>query len=301
MNLIHFSAFRAVMLTGTVSGAAELIGRSQPAVSRLLDKLELELGVTLFERRKGLITPTSTAHLLLDEIDRAYSSLESLHGFAATVAEGETSRVTAAVMPALGITFVPRALKVFREDWPQTRVHLHIRLSAKIEEWAASRQVDFGLAETPFRRSGFQVEVFSDAPYIAAVPAAHPLAAKDRIEPRDLRGVPYVSWASFTSAGQLIAQAFRSAGEKLDPAYETTVSAAAYEFARLGTSIALIDPYTAISQQDETVRLVPFFPKIPFNVALLRPESRRQSRAVDALIDLLATERDKLVARLPQG
>ena len=78
MNLIHFSAFRAVMLTGTVSGAAELIGRSQPAVSRLLDKLELELGVTLFERRKGLITPTSTAHLLLDEVDRAIAGAPPL-------------------------------------------------------------------------------------------------------------------------------------------------------------------------------------------------------------------------------
>ena len=300
MNLIHFSAFRAVMLTGTVSGAAEMIGRSQPAVSRLLHKLETDLGVTLFERRKGLITPTSTAHLLLDEIDRAFSSLESLHDFANTVAEGESSRVTTAVMPALGISFMPRALKLFREDWPQTRVNLHIRLSAKIEEWAASRQVDFGLAETPFRRSGFQTEIFSDAPYIAVVPVDHHLAEKSFIEPRDLRGVPYVSWASFTSAGQIIAQAFRNTGEKLDPIYETTVSAAAYEFAKLGTAIGLIDPYTAISQRDERVKLIPFLPKIPFNVALLRPESRRHSRAVDALIDLLGSERDKLIAQLPR-
>ena len=65
MNLLYFSAFRAVMLTGTVSAAAELLGRSQPAVSRLLDKLEAELGVTLFERRRGLVTPTSVARLLL--------------------------------------------------------------------------------------------------------------------------------------------------------------------------------------------------------------------------------------------
>ncbi|GHC68021.1 LysR substrate-binding domain-containing protein [Limoniibacter endophyticus] len=300
MKLIHFSAFRAVMLTGTVSAAAELIGRSQPAVSRLLDKLEAELGVTLFERRKGLITPTSIAHLLLDEIDRAYTSLDSLRNFAARVAEGETSRITTAVMPALGISFMPWALKKFKEEWPQTRVHMSIRLSAKIEEWAASQQLDFGLAELPFRRSGFQTEIFSDAPYIAAVPKGHPLAARDKIEPQDLRGHPFVSFASFTAAGPIIAQAFRSAGEKLDPAYEITISAAAYEFAKIGLAIALIDPYTAIHQLDDRVTLVPFHPKIPFNVALLRPYSRPQSRVSEALLGLLRIERDTMLAKLPR-
>nr|WP_278555676.1 LysR substrate-binding domain-containing protein [Brucella anthropi] len=299
MNLIYFSAFRAVMLTGTVSAAAELIGRSQPAVSRLLNKLETELGVTLFERRKGLITPTSVAHLLLDEIDRAYTSLDSLRNFAATVAEGETSRITAAVMPALGISFMPQALKKFKDSWPQTRVQLNIWLSAKIEEWAASQQLDFGLAELPFRRSGFQTEVFSDASYIAAVPRDHHLASRDKIEPPDLRNVPFVSFASFTAAGPIIAQAFRAAGEKLDPAYETTISAAAYEFAKIGLGVALIDPYTAIHQLDDRVMLVPFLPKIPFNVALLRPYSRPQSRVSEALLDLLFSERDAVLAKLP--
>lgn len=148
MNLLYFAAFRAVMLTGTVSAAAELLGRSQPAVSRLLDKLEEELGVTLFERRRGRVTPTSAAHLLVDEIERAFVSLDPLKSFAARVAEGESSRVATAVMPALGITFVPRLLSRFRREWPNTQVLLNVRLSAKIEEWAAAQQIDFGLAES---------------------------------------------------------------------------------------------------------------------------------------------------------
>jgi DNA-binding transcriptional LysR family regulator len=300
MNLLYFSAFRAVMLTGTVSAAAEVLGRSQPAVSRLLDKLETELGVTLFERRRGLVTPTSAAHLLLDEIERAYVSLETLKSFATRVAEGESSRIAMAVMPALGITFVPRILAAFRKDWPNTSILLNVRLSVKIEEWAAAQQIDFGLAETPFKRSGFRAEIFSDAPYIAAVPRDHPLAGRSRLGPADLSDVPLISWTSFTSAGQLIAQAYRSCGVKLAAAYETTVSATAYEMVKQGIGVALVDPYTAVQQQDDRVRLVPFAPTIPFNVALLRPESRPLNRAVEALLDLLATERDRVLAELPR-
>ncbi len=288
------------MLTGTVSAAAELLGRSQPAVSRLLDKLESELGVPLFERRRGLVTPTSVAQLLLDEIERAFVSFESLKSFAARVAEGESSRIDTAIMPALALGFVPRLLGKFREEWPNTKILLNVTLSVKVEEWAASQQIDFGLAETPFRRSGFRIETFSDTPYIAAVPADHPLAKRARLGPADIVDVPFISWASMTSAGQLVAQAFRSCGVKYDPSYETTVSSTAYAMVKHGVGIALIDPYTAVDEQDERVTLIPFAPAIPFNVALLRPESRPANRALDALLDLMATERDRLMERLPR-
>ncbi len=300
MNLLYFAAFRAVMLSGTVSAAAEILGRSQPAVSRLLDKLEEELGVSLFERRRGLVTPTPAAQLLLDEIERAYVSLENLKSFATRVAEGESSRIAIAVMPALGITFVPQLLATFRRDWSHTRVILNVRLSMKIEEWAAAQQIDFGLAEFPLKRTGFRTEIFSDTPYIAAVPSNHPLADRSCLGPADLVKVPFISWTSFVAAGQLIAQAFRANGVKLDAAYETTFSASAYEMVKQGIGVAIIDPYTAIKQLDERVKLIPFAPTIPFNVALLRPEARPANRAMDALIDLMAAERNKLMADLPR-
>lgn len=300
MNLIYFSAFRAVMLTGTVSAAAELLGRSQPAVSRLLDKLEAELGVPLFERRRGLVTPTSVARLLLDEIERAYVSLDSLRSFAARVAEGESSRIDTAIMPALALGFVPQLLSKFQAEWPKTKILLHVTVSARVEEWAASQQIDVGLAETPFRRSGFRIETFSNTPYVAAVPADHPLADKSWIEPADLVGVPFISWASVTSGGQLVAQAFRSSGIKYEPAYETTASATMYQLVKHGVGVGLIDPYTAVIETDARVRIIPFTPAIPFNVALLRPDSRPPSRAVDALLDLLTSERDVALQRLPR-
>lgn len=300
MNLLYFSAFRAVMLTGTVSAAAELLGRSQPAVSRLLDKLEAELGVTLFERRRGLVTPTSVARLLLDEIERAFVSLDSLKTFATRVAEGESSRIDTAIMPALAIGFFPRLLAKFQVDWPKTRMVLHVTVSPRVEEWAASQQIDIGIAETPFRRSGFRIEHFSDTPYIAAVPTDHPLADKSRIEPADLVDVPFISWASVTAGGQLVAQAFRTAGVKYEPTYETTVSATVYAMVKNGVGVGLIDPYTAVNEMNDRVKLIPFSPTIPFNVALLRPETRPANRAVDALLDLLATERDAALQLLPR-
>ncbi|ACA19833.1 transcriptional regulator, LysR family [Methylobacterium sp. 4-46] len=299
MKLLYLAAFRAVMLTGTVSAAAEVLGRSQPAVSRLLDKLEAELGAKLFERRRGLVVPTSTAQLLLDEVERAYVSLESLKTFASRAAEGESSRVSAAVLPALGLNFIPATVATFARDWPRTRVLLNVQPSVQVEEWAASQQIDFGVAEMPVKRSGFRTEIFSDRPYLLAVPRDHPLAERDQVGPSDLRGEPFIVGSSFTAMGQLLPQAFRTSGVPLEARYEAPLSMVVYELVKQGVGIGLVDPYTALMQRDERLRLLRFVPTIPFNVALLRPESRPANPAADALLDLMASERDRLMARFP--
>lgn len=299
MNLLHLAAFRAVMLTGKVSAAAEVLGRSQPAVSRILDRLEFELGLSLFERRKGQVTPTPEAHLLLDEVERAYISLDSLRAFASRLVKGEGGRISLAVMPALGINFLPKALCRFREDWPETKVTLNVRMSLTIEEWAATQQIDFGLAETPLRRSGFRTENFSKAAYVAAVPRGHPLENRSIIEPKDLCHGPFIYWTSFLPARHRIDQVLIAADVNVEAAYETTYSAAAYEMVKSGMGIAIIDPYTAVLQQDERAVLIPFQPSVPFNVGLLRPNSRPSNNATDALLEILTDERDKVLARLP--
>ena len=288
------------MLTGTVSGAAEVLGRSQPAVSRLLDRLEGDLGVSLFERRRGKLAPTPIAHLLLDEVERAYVSLDALHGFASRLGKGEGGEISLAVMPALGVDFVPHLLAQFKPLWPKTKVTLSVRMSASIEEWAAAQQIDFGLAETPFRRSGFRTEIFSNAPYVAVVPSSHPLVDRSCLGPADLREGSLISWTPFVAARQLLEQAMQAAGVKLEANYETTFSVSAYEMVKHGMGIAIIDPYTAVKQADSRVRLVPFAPAIPFNVALLRPETRRGNRAAEALLELMMQERDKVLGRLPR-
>jgi len=175
-----------------------------------------------------------------------------------------------------------------------------VRMSVKIEEWAAAQQIDFGLAETPFRRSGFRTEMFSTLPYIAAVPRDHPLADRAQLQPNDLHEAPFISWTSFVSARHLLDQALQSASVEVEAAYETTFSASAYEMVKHGMGIAIIDPFTAVEQLDERVKLVPFTPTIPFNVALLRPESRGASPATDALLGLLAEERDRVLANIPR-
>lgn len=82
MRLRHIEVFNSVMLTGSVSGAARLINVTQPAVSRILQHAELQLGFALFRRAKGRFTPTSEALTLYPYIERLFAQLDEVLGYA---------------------------------------------------------------------------------------------------------------------------------------------------------------------------------------------------------------------------
>lgn len=299
MNEVHIAVFRAVMLTGTITGAAEVLGRSQPSVSRLLHNFETELGVKLFDRRKGLILPTRTAVLILDEVERAHASFEMLRTSALNLSRGKNSEIHIAAMPALGLSFVPSVMPKFQELSPNTKVAVDIRMSVQVEDWAASQQIDFGLAETPFKRSGFSTEIFSSVPYVAAVPKDHELAGRSTLYPEDLERGPLISWTSSATGHFLLNQALQAYEVSPVSAYATNISESAYEMVKNGLGIAIIDPFTAIQRWDDRALILPFTPAIPFNVALLQPISKSGNPAVQLLLDVLRNERDKILKQVP--
>ncbi|AZV80881.1 LysR family transcriptional regulator (plasmid) [Parasedimentitalea marina] len=65
MNFKQLTAFREVMLTGSISEAARNLLRTQPAISSLISGMEEEIGVKLFVRQGARVHPTPEAHYLL--------------------------------------------------------------------------------------------------------------------------------------------------------------------------------------------------------------------------------------------
>ena len=69
-DLRQLEAFAAVISTGSVTGAAKVIGKSQPVVSRLIQELESDLGFDLFTRYGRRITPTENGVSFYREVER---------------------------------------------------------------------------------------------------------------------------------------------------------------------------------------------------------------------------------------
>ena len=82
MNVREIDAFQAVMVCGTASRAADVLGISQPAVSKAIQSLEASIGFALFERVKGRLLPTPEGQLFHREVEQSFAGLARLRSAA---------------------------------------------------------------------------------------------------------------------------------------------------------------------------------------------------------------------------
>ena len=111
MNLRHLEAFRAVMLSGSVTHAAQSLNLSQPAVSKMLAELEHQLGFQLFQRSRGsALTVTPEADAFYYEVERSFSGIAALKRVAEDIRNMATGTLRIAALPALAVSFLPRVI-----------------------------------------------------------------------------------------------------------------------------------------------------------------------------------------------
>ena len=146
MNLRQIEALRAVIESGTASRAAERLSISQPAVSKLLNNLEHATGLTLFDRRRGRLSPTPEALLLFEEMERVFQGVVRLDRFAEEVRHLEHGSLRIGTMPALSTGFVQDIVARLAEGRPRLRIAIHARSTPKIVEWLVGGHLDVGLS-----------------------------------------------------------------------------------------------------------------------------------------------------------
>ena len=110
MHYRQVEVFKAIMDSGSITEAANILHISQPAVSKALKLLEAELGLRLFARTTKGIAATEEARLLYTEVERTYFGMQNLSRFAASLGDRKQGRIVVSTIPALGIETTSRRI-----------------------------------------------------------------------------------------------------------------------------------------------------------------------------------------------
>lgn len=116
-KLRQMEAFRAVMLTGSMNGVARLLFVSQPAVS-LIAHAEQSLGLRLFERDKGKLTPTAEAQRLFEEVGQLFDEALRIDELARDLAERPEGELKLCSSPSLALNFLPPVIARYVNEHP---------------------------------------------------------------------------------------------------------------------------------------------------------------------------------------
>src|SRR5260370_35748126 len=131
MTLRQIEVIRAVMVTGTIGGAAKLLNVSAPGISRLVKYTEKSLGIRFFQRQNGRYFPTPEAQNIFEQINGVYKKVDDLTEIISQIEHGALSELRIGSVPSICQGLVPRAIQRLRRRHPQTAVDINI---LKIEQ-----------------------------------------------------------------------------------------------------------------------------------------------------------------------
>ncbi|RYY59407.1 MAG: LysR family transcriptional regulator, partial [Comamonadaceae bacterium] len=215
MNLRQIEVFRAVMTTGSISGASRLLHVSQPAVSRLLSHTESRLGFGLFERIKGRLYATPEARQLIREVENVYLGVQRVGELAHELAERRQGVLHVVSSPSIGQTLIPQVIARFRQSHADVRVTFQFLGYPYLKERLLNRQADLGVVILPMDHPNLQVTPIARGTMVCICPYNHPLARRATLTLADLRAFPLISYGLDTPLGLRIAEMYRAADEPL--------------------------------------------------------------------------------------
>lgn len=149
MELRELRNFMQVARAGSVSRAAQELRLAQPALSRQIQKLEHELGVSLFARHGRGVRLSAAGSLLLE---RAEAIAQLVHETSEEIKDDRSparGRFTLGVPPAAGRLLIPPFVERFQKAWPQTTLHMREGVTSSLLEWLVDKRIDLALLHNP--------------------------------------------------------------------------------------------------------------------------------------------------------
>lgn len=278
LNLRQIEVFRAIMLSGSISGASKLLCVSQPAVSRLIAYTEQRLGMALFDRIKGRLYPTPEARRLFVEVSTLYQSVQRVNEVAENLAENRVGQLRIGCSPSLGQSVMPRAVAAFGRRHPQIRISLHTLIPSVMLQSLLSHQIELGVAYMPLGHPSLETRLLYQNRIVAVVPADHRFAGRASLPLAELAGEPLIGYSNDLPLGRLIQQLFGGEEAMPVPHIEVQQAHVACAMVQAGAGVALVDEMTVKGPIWSNVVVIPVEASVsaPINVfhVLLEPLSR---------------------------
>ncbi len=285
MNFRQLSAFRALMSTGSATGAGELLGVSQPAISKTLKLMEDELGLKLFERVDGRLHPTPEARAILPEVTGVFRSVEAVRRAAAEMRSGGSGSVTVAAIHSLAHAFLPQTIERFHARWPSVTVVVDVLPTRQIIEIIGAGHADLGVVTDSADASFARHEDLLSSKVVCILPAGHELCSLPEIRPADLRGRKLACYGAQTPFGQRLARVFAAEGSPFTVQIQVATSTLLYRVVHDGLAIGLIEAFGVVDPKGPSVKVIPFQPTISIRLRAISPANRPRSIAAQNFMD----------------
>lgn len=194
MNLRQLKSFMVLSEELHFGRAAERLNMSQPPLTRMIQQMEDDLGVLLFERnkRKVILTPIGTE--FLQEAKQMVLQMETLKKRLAILGKGEKGNIIVGYVGAVMHTQLPYQLESFVQEYPHIHLQFEEHPNENLLHGLYNGTIDVAFVRTYLNPDGLDEKVLLEEPFVAVLPSNHSLAHKPSILVEELRSENFITF-----------------------------------------------------------------------------------------------------------
>ncbi|MGV8831585.1 MAG: LysR family transcriptional regulator [Devosia sp.] len=284
LDLKPLEVFLAVMSCGSITGAARMVGCSQPAATRHVRDLEAAVGFQLFHRNGPRISATERGMRFHEEASRIVSGMQQIRSRANAIRDGLEPSLDIAATPTMAGGLVGAALARINADLPYI-IDTQTQNAEHVVRSLIMRTAHVGLSAFPLDYAGLDMHVVCESECVAVVAADGPFGAHDVLELEVLKSVRMATVANIYRLRNVIDEALAAAHVVPVAEYSTNSSLNAVMAARSGLGVSIVDPVTAYGIPVEGTRIVRLATRIPYVWGLFTTSGRIVTPVIAEFID----------------
>lgn len=247
MDINQLEVLVTVARERSFSRAAEVLDRTQPAISQAIRRLEGDVGEKLFDRSSKDGTLTPAGQVLLTHAKQMLAIREHARHAIAEMRDLLQGKVTISANEHTVFYLLP-IIAEFQKQHPLIKIEVQRGVASRIPEQITAREVELGVISfTPHDESLRSVGVLSDE-LVLIVSPKHRLAGAKQVAIADLGNETFVAHNAPSPYRQKVIEAFDKHKTKLNISIELPSLEAIKRLVEMDVGIALIPRLTAVAE-----------------------------------------------------
>lgn len=213
LNRLKFRQLRlllAVGETGNIQAAARSMNMSQPAASKMIQDLEIDFEVPLFDRTNRGVIPTPQGQTLIRHSQLIFAQISNAVQEVDDLTEGTSGRVAVGTLLAASQELLPRAIEIITEQRPQVAIKIIDGTNEVLMPALRNGEIDLVVGRLPTHRHRVelqQIPLYEESIQLV-VGSGHPLAGRSDVSWEDISAYGWILPPPATSLRMLIDQFF---------------------------------------------------------------------------------------------
>lgn len=187
MTLTELKYIVAVARERHFGRAADACHVSQPTLSVAIKKLEEELDLKIFERNANEVTVTPLGGEVVRQAQTVLEQAAAIREIAKRGKDPLAGPLKLGVIYTIGPYLLPDLVRQVIDRTPQMPLMLQENFTVKLLEQLRLGEIDCAILAEPFPDTNLAIAPLYDEPFVAAVPSAHPLAAREHITAEEIK------------------------------------------------------------------------------------------------------------------